>query len=617
MGEKNTVKTISSKKNQMFWSFFENHPDYCYMVSLDGKILDVNDSALSNLGYKKEEIIGKPVISTIYAPSSQKKAKKLLEKWKKTGELVDEELKIKTKKGEERTVLLTADSIRDLKGDILHSISIQRDITDLRRSEEEIKIKNHAIESSINAIAIADLSGNLTYVNSSFIDMWGYKKEEILEKPLIKFWKKKGKTVELIDSVLKEGKWRGEFTAERRNGKDFTVELLANLVKNDKENPICIMASFIDITNRKNAEREIRKTKDHLQNIINSASEIIITVNEKNKVTLWNKSAEYITGYKRNEVMGKPLEKTDVFEKPNDLSSLFRNLRDGLEENIEDIVLKAKDGTKRIIQVNTALVENKKNEYSELLFVGKDITDKNKKHGKLLKGNSYVVINNFENAIDLFSDITRINSKGMVFTRKNPSLFKNKMHFSSDVKILFLSNEKIENFATVSNFDEILKHIKDFTSKNKNSVILFDRVDYLINRFSFDDFINILYKINNTIIKNKSIFIVYISTSFLSSKEIAFIEEELQLLPGQKVEGINLEDELFDILEYINNKNQKKSLVSYKKISKNFGIVKATTAKKLNILNDKGLINIKKQGRLKIVNVSDKGKTLLHKRQII
>ena len=64
-----------------FKKFFENAPDYCYVISPKGKILDVNKSALNTLGYQKKGIIGKPLLITIYAPSSRKKARELFMKW--------------------------------------------------------------------------------------------------------------------------------------------------------------------------------------------------------------------------------------------------------------------------------------------------------------------------------------------------------------------------------------------------------------------------------------------------------------------------------------------------------------------------------------------------------
>ena len=99
------------------------------MVSPDGKILDINQSALNALGYKKEEILGKP-ISTIYSPESQQKMKELFENWKETGKLINKEIEIISKNSEKCQVLLSAHAVKDKEGNILHSISVQRDITE-------------------------------------------------------------------------------------------------------------------------------------------------------------------------------------------------------------------------------------------------------------------------------------------------------------------------------------------------------------------------------------------------------------------------------------------------------------------------------------------------------
>jgi PAS domain S-box-containing protein len=125
--------------NLRFMQFFENEAGYCYMISGDGKILDINKSALQVLGYEKDEVIGKSFLTTIYSSSSREKAQRLFEEWRETGELRDEVLKIVTKDGEERTVLLSVSAIMDVNGSPFISISVQRDITDWRMKEEALK----------------------------------------------------------------------------------------------------------------------------------------------------------------------------------------------------------------------------------------------------------------------------------------------------------------------------------------------------------------------------------------------------------------------------------------------------------------------------------------------
>ena len=67
-----------------------------------------------------------------------------------------------------------------------------------------MRVKDSAIASSINAIAIGDLQGNLTYVNPSFLKLWGYDRKEVLGKPASKFWQTKEKAEEII-GVLRDG----------------------------------------------------------------------------------------------------------------------------------------------------------------------------------------------------------------------------------------------------------------------------------------------------------------------------------------------------------------------------------------------------------------------------
>ncbi|MBC8503883.1 MAG: PAS domain S-box protein, partial [Chloroflexi bacterium] len=120
-----------------FQEFFEYEPDYCFMVSPEGAILDANPAALNILGYEKNELLGKP-LSMIYAPESKEKIEQLLKKWEDIESLTNEEIIIAAKSGETRTVLLSAWAVRDRDGNLMHSLSIQRDITEGRKAQAQI-----------------------------------------------------------------------------------------------------------------------------------------------------------------------------------------------------------------------------------------------------------------------------------------------------------------------------------------------------------------------------------------------------------------------------------------------------------------------------------------------
>jgi len=112
------MKKSSPKKESIiegcntYKEFFKKEPEYCYIVSPKGKIIDLNDAAFKGLGYKKGDLIGKS-LKDIYSSESMPRFRKVFANWKKTGKIKDEELVILTKKGEKRTVLLSATKIFD------------------------------------------------------------------------------------------------------------------------------------------------------------------------------------------------------------------------------------------------------------------------------------------------------------------------------------------------------------------------------------------------------------------------------------------------------------------------------------------------------------------------
>jgi len=133
-----------------FRAFFEKVPVYCYMLSPDGNILNVNNAVVSVLGYEKSELIGKH-ISTLYASESLPKMKKFFSHWKQKGEIKNEEMVIVTNEGDKRYVSLNVGAVRDRQGNLLYSVSIQNDITENKKIELELIEAKKQAESATKA----------------------------------------------------------------------------------------------------------------------------------------------------------------------------------------------------------------------------------------------------------------------------------------------------------------------------------------------------------------------------------------------------------------------------------------------------------------------------------
>jgi Mn-dependent DtxR family transcriptional regulator len=98
-----------------------------------------------------------------------------------------------------------------------------------------------------------------------------------------------------------------------------------------------------------------------------------------------------------------------------------------------------------------------------------------------------------------------------------------------------------------------------------------------------------------------------INPDVLNPKEMSLLEQEFHELPKPKFES-ELQDDLHEILLFMNNSNQK---ISFKDISKKFSITKTTTRKRVNRLIESGLAVVKKNGRNKIIRATELGKSIL------
>ncbi|MBW1836266.1 MAG: PAS domain S-box protein, partial [Deltaproteobacteria bacterium] len=149
------------------------------------------------------------------------------------------------------------------------------------RSEGALQIKNNAVESSINAVAFADLHGKLTYVNQAFLKMWYFhNRDEVLGRPAVEFWQDKKKAFEILKALRKSG--QGELVVRRKDGSLFNVQLSANMVTDEVGQSALMMGCFVDITKRKRAEEALIKRelelaeKSHNLEEANTALRVIL-----------------------------------------------------------------------------------------------------------------------------------------------------------------------------------------------------------------------------------------------------------------------------------------------------------------------------------------------------
>jgi PAS domain S-box-containing protein len=179
------------------------------------------------------------------------------QKWKAAlhGEPYDIEHRIIVR-NEIRWVHEKAELESDSNGELKGGFGTVQDITERKRIENELRVKDFALTSAASGIAIIDLDGIVTYANLACLGMWDYAKEaELVGKPATSFFVNIDDFAMGLKTILQEGLWKGEGKARRSDGSTFDVQILANLVTDADGKPFCMMASFVDITERKKLEQ--------------------------------------------------------------------------------------------------------------------------------------------------------------------------------------------------------------------------------------------------------------------------------------------------------------------------------------------------------------------------
>ena len=208
---------------------------------------------------------------------------------------------LRHKSGQQRTVEVT--NSQTLWRGHQACIAFVRDITDRKRFEEKLWIKDFAIESSINAVAMANLEGDVIYINTAFLEMWGYENDtEILHQPLFSFWQVEECGLELVHELTENGSWSGDLVAVRKDGVRFDVHLSASLSTDENDQPLCLMASFVDITERKAAERAVREKEARLRELTEALPEAIFEMDLDAMLTYVNRVGLQAFGYTREEL---------------------------------------------------------------------------------------------------------------------------------------------------------------------------------------------------------------------------------------------------------------------------------------------------------------------------
>ena len=368
----------------------EKSPD-AIALHRDGKFIFINPAGVRLIGANSpEDLLGKSILNIVH-PDSRKDVMERLRK-----EIEGEDAPL----FEEKFVKLDG-SVIDvevvgipfiLQGQPTVQV-IVRDITrrkqvekSLRDSEEKYRsifenVQDVYYESSLNGV-ILDVSPSIEALSKG-----QYKPAELVGKSMYDYCSIPDEMKYLLDSLQIQGKLTDhEITFRKRDGSLIPCSLSAKIYYDDLGNPVKILGSIRDITERKKAEEKVQHERILLRTLIDNLPDPIYVLDKNGRKVISNKAdVDNIGAGSEEEVLGK----TDVELFPG--STGARGHADNLEvintgrvifEKEEDFV--DREGKRKWLLTTMVPLRNTTGSIEGLVGIGHDITQRKKDEEALI-----------------------------------------------------------------------------------------------------------------------------------------------------------------------------------------------------------------------------------------
>jgi hypothetical protein len=225
----------------------------------------------------------------------------------------------------------------------------------------------------------------------------------------------------------------------------------------------------------------------------------------------------------------------------------------------------------------------------------------------------YLIKEDEENhAYELFIGTLNKEFAGLGIVREDPRKIKEKYNLQK-TSFIWLTNNKVEDIPCETDIDNLFNLISEFVKKSEKSVILLDRLDYILTENEFESVIKKIHDLKDLAEANECIIILSLNPELVDSANLKAIEAETVDLYGKHLrKRVELSDIEMNMLKYINEQNITNRLVSYKDITSNFNITKPTTRVKINKLQGLALVTVEQKGRFKSLKITSAGRRILN-----
>jgi PAS domain S-box-containing protein len=354
-------------------SLIEASLDPLLTIAPDGKVRDVNSAVEKVTGRSRQDLLGTDFSDYFTDPA---KAQAGYRRVFREGWVQDYELEFRHRDGHTTPVLYNASVYRNQKGEVDGVFAAARDITERKRAQEALEKERQrlfaVLETMPAMICLLTPDYHVAFANRAFRDRFG----ESHGRRCYEFCFGLPAPCDFCETykVLETGRpHRWEVKCP-----DGSVIVAYDFPFTDSDGSPMILEMDIDVTEIKRAEA-VRL----LAAIVESSDDAIISKTLEGTVESWNRGAERLYGYSREEIVGRPVAVLLPPDHPDDLPGILERVGKGERVEHYETTRRRKDGRRVDVSLTVSPVRDAAGKLTGASTVARDITDRKRAEEQL------------------------------------------------------------------------------------------------------------------------------------------------------------------------------------------------------------------------------------------
>lgn len=250
---------------------------------------------------------------------------------------------------------------------------------------ENPKDSNKLIDNLWDVVLVTSSEGRILYANNA-VKKYGFSRKGVVGKMMYGFIPRKyWHTITKYHAQLLKGKAIcGETKIITKKKRVAVCEYATSPIRK-KGKIVAFQTILRDITERKEAEKSVKESKEKYKFIVDNSREIILIINKVGKIVFANKSTLKTIGYSKEEVIGKPFK---YFLTKDSVKKALYSIKQDFLGNSKKIELKVKTKSGEIRYLEFAKEVGfirEKWKVTSILVTANDITERKKAEEKIIE----------------------------------------------------------------------------------------------------------------------------------------------------------------------------------------------------------------------------------------